>query len=178
MVATSTRAEAMRMGFDRPTQESVAGDQAWIGTTRQYEALQFAADGTLQRILRWQGPDRTVTPEHLDLYLEERLAGAPNDAVRAAIRTAHEMQEFADLFPAYSRILADDRGRLWVEDYRRPGTEGDNRWLVFDDTGKLEAFLSLPVSLRVLDIRGDRVLSVFTDEFGVEHVRLWDLSRG
>lgn len=177
MVATSTRAEAMLMGFDRETQEAVSGDRAWVGTTKEYELLRFTPDGTLSGILRWEGSDRTVTSEHLDLYLEERLARAPNDEIRAAIRTSHGSQEFAELFPAYSRILADDLGRVWVEEYRRPGAEGDNRWLVFDESGELEAVQSVPVSLRVLDIRGEQFLTVFTDELGVEYVRLFKLVR-
>lgn len=175
MVANDSRAEALRLGFDRETQVAVRENRALIGTTKRYELLEFQPTGGLVRIIRWPGPDRSVTDAHLDAYLEERLSVAPNAEVRRLIRTDHESRTFADRFPAYSTLMVDDRDRLWVQTYRRPGSPALNRWLVFDENGIPRASLTVPVDLRLLDIRGDRVLAVFTDDLGVEYLRLFRL---
>ncbi|MGW8267482.1 MAG: hypothetical protein ACWGSQ_14035 [Longimicrobiales bacterium] len=173
MVANDSRAEALRLGFDRETQLAVRGKRAVIGTTKQYEVLEFEPTGDLVRIIRWAGPDQTVTDAHRDAYLQERLAVAPNDEIRRLIRTDHENRTFADQFPAYSTIRVDDRNRIWVEMYRRPGSPDVNRWLVFDENGILQASLPVPTDLRLLDIRGERVLAVFTDDLGIEYIRIF-----
>ncbi len=172
LVASDTRAEAMSLGFDGETQVAASAQRAWIGTTKGYEVQEYAQRGTLTRIIRWIGPDRTVTDAHLDLLLEERLAGASSEEVRQRIRTAHELRDYSDLFPAYSQLLVDDQNRLWVEEYRRPGAGAVNNWVVFDEMGIALASFSVPTDVRILDIWKDQMLAVFTDDLGIEYVRL------
>jgi len=177
MVATNTRAEALRLGFDRDTQVSVRGDVAWIGTTKAYQVLEYQATGRLSRILRWSGPDRSVTEAHLDAYLEERLASAPNEDVRRLVRADHENRVFAEQFPAYSSLMVDDGNRIWVESYRRPGSPKVQQWVVFSHQGVPQGFLEIGMDLRPLDIRGDHVLAVYTDDLGVEYLQLLRIER-
>jgi len=178
MVATNTRAEALRLGFDRDTQVAVRGDRSWIGTTKAYEVLEYEPTGRLSRILRWEGPDRSVTETHLDAYLEERLASAPNDDVRRLVRADHENRVFAEQFPAYSSLLVDDGNRIWVESYRSPGSPTVKQWVVFSDQGIPRGSLEISMDLRLLDIRGDQVLVVLTDDLGVEYLQLLRIEKG
>jgi len=177
MVATNTRAEALRLGFDRDTQVTVRGDRAWIGTTKAYQVLEYEATGRLSRILRWAGPDRSVTEAHLHAHLEERLASAPNEDVRRLVRTDHENRVFAEQFPAYSSLMVDDGNRIWVQDYRRPGSPDIQRWVVFSQEGVPQAALEMGTDLRALDIRGDQVLAVLADDLGVEYLQLLRIER-
>lgn len=48
-----------------------------------------------------------------------------------------------------------------------------NEWLVFAEGGIPMATLSISIDLRLLDIRGDRVLAVFTVDLGVEYLSVF-----
>ena len=172
------RGEGVRLGFDLSAQYAVLGDRVWVGPTKAYELLEFTVDGILARIIRWTGPDRAVMEEDKDLYLEDRLARADDDETRRRIRMDHEQRVFADSFPAYSQILVDDQRRLWVQDYRRPGTVGPNRWLIFEAHGAPIATMYTDPSLRPLDVSGGLLLAVVADPLGVEFLRVFEIDVG
>lgn len=78
--------------------------------------------------------------------------------------------------PAYSRLIADDLDRLWVQRYGgfeyfqpRPSLE----WWVFAPDGEWLAYLLLPEELDVQSIGNDLILGVVTDEFDGEEIRAY-----
>ena len=81
----------------------------------------------------------------------------------------------ADRFPAHAGIMIGLDGDIWVHEYPRP-LEGDRGWLVFDSEGRFECRASLPFS-NTYEIGPDYVLGKEQDEFEVEHIRRYALSR-
>ena len=79
--------------------------------------------------------------------------------------------------PFYERILGDDEGNLWVEEFTVPG-EPPAGWTVFGTEGRLLGTVDLPEEFRPLHIGSDFVLGVATDDLGVERVRMYRLEKG
>lgn len=85
-------------------------------------------------------------------------------------------------FPQLADLLVDDRGHLWVKRYEPPD---DSIWLrekgaqwpapggvwqVVRPDGRLEGTVRMPEDVRPLEINGDRLLGLATEELGVERV--------
>jgi hypothetical protein len=61
-------------------------------------------------------------------------------------------------------------GRIWVQQYRRPGDEIEHRWIGFDRTGRFACRTVVPVGEEVLEFGDDYVLVEDPDSDGVERV--------
>ena len=81
-------------------------------------------------------------------------------------------------FPAFSTVLADDTGHLWVREYDLPREENPAPlWTVFDPEGRVLGFVETPAGLDILQIGEDFILGRVKDEFEVVYVQLWPLER-
>ncbi len=81
-------------------------------------------------------------------------------------------------FPAYSRLPDDALGHLWVGEFKLPDAQYKGTlWTVFDRGGRVLGFVATPGGLGIFEIAADYILGSTTDEFGVEYVELWSLSR-
>lgn len=158
--------------FAPRTSAAAAGDRFWVGTAAEPSIEQYDRDGVLTRIVRWEAGDRTVGPDDRRRFIDERFTD-PTSPMRAA----YEELGMHDRFPAHAELGADRDGNLWVKPYRRPAQEGPDRWLVFDPEGALLARIELPEELRVLEVRGDRLLAVRPDELEVERVVVYELRK-
>ena len=86
--------------------------------------------------------------------------------------------EIAESFPAFSRIMGDAAGCLWVREYDFPLEERPAPlWTVFDPEGRVPGFLETPAGLEIREIGEDYILGRKVDELGVESIRLWRLER-
>ena len=84
----------------------------------------------------------------------------------------------AETFPAFSRILSDAAGNLWVREYDFPGEERSAPlWTVFDPDGRVLGFIETPEGLRIGQFGEDYILGHDRDELDVEYVQLWPLER-
>jgi hypothetical protein len=90
-----------------------------------------------------------------------------------------------DSIPAISELLTDPLGRLWLKRYNpsidshwlgRLRTGGE--WFVLSTNGQLVMRLTVPASFRMMDVDGERIAGVTTDELGVERVQVYELSGG
>lgn len=146
----------------------------WIGPNDAYEVRNYDASGDLVQIIRWEGPERTVTPEVQERYRQYRLGGA-RDPKQA--RASLDATPFATQLPAYWHLLVDTASYLWVQLYHPPWQRGPARWLVFDPDGRLVARSEMPRRFWVYEIGEDYALGVFRDELDIERVRLYALER-
>jgi len=74
----------------------------------------------------------------------------------------------------YRRFVADG-ATLWLEQHTAGQVEGPSTWAVFGHDGEYRGTAALPTGFRLLAVRGDRVLGVWTDDLGVEYVRVHEL---
>jgi len=89
-----------------------------------------------------------------------------------------------DSIPAFSELLKDDAGHLWLKRYdartdshwvRRKRTGG--AWLVVGTDGRVIARTMVPDGFRLMAVRGERLAGVAVDRLGVERVQVYALDR-
>ncbi len=83
--------------------------------------------------------------------------------------------QFAESFPAYTRLLVDALGYLWVEAGNPPQVE--RAWTVFGADGRMLGDVSVPARFDLYDVGADYVLGRWTDTGGAHSVRVYGLTR-
>lgn len=164
--------------FEAKTAVASAGDSIFVGRGQEWEIEIRSPTGDLRGLLRWVGNDRDVTSAHVQARQREtraRFADSPNPDIVEAI--LDESIPIADRFPSLSDLYLDQVGSLWVKAYRRPGSKGPDRWLVFDTEGRFVCHGSTPRNMRLFEIGEDYLLGMERDGLDIEHVRLYGLSR-
>lgn len=163
------------------------GDLVVAGPNKPYEIRAFRTDGTLARIVRLEHEPRAPTEADRQIYLERMAGGGviePRtglplpEAVVQDRRQFFELVPLAEHLPAFSAILTDETGYLWVREYDAPHDERPAPlWTVFDPDGRVLGFVETPVGLEIQQIGEDYILGLIEDEFGVEFVQVWPLER-
>ncbi len=148
---------------------AVRGEVVWAGSGDTGEVVRYRGDGSVELILRL--PDGG----EVDAAAVETFRGQDLDGRRGADRIQRKalLQEmpFPRTFPAFDELRVDDRGRLWVRRYPRPGADR-RHWVVFDVTGDPVGAVDLPDG-RLLDLAGDRVLVVRPGEAGTDRLLVY-----
>ena len=195
IVATNERG-SRQLRFPAYGRELVTGqwgDLVVASHTTRYEIRAFRGDGTLARIVRREHVPRAPTQEDREAYIEEQRAMWETTPVPAGIEEPMRMEiqmrreqvlksfgstPLAEAFPAFSTILSDAAGNLWVREYDFPREERPAPlWTVFDPEGRVLGFIETPKGLRIGQIGEDYILGHFRDELEVEYVQVWALER-
>lgn len=159
-------------------------DRIFVGTGREHEVEEHGlVDGgglALRRLIRWAGPDRTVTEADREAYFRgyvERTRTPPEG--EAALRQALRDVPVAGEKPTYVDLMVDAVGNLWVMDYDFPWRmiPEETRWTVFGPEGRMVARATLPARFRAYEIGEDRVLGQRFDADGVQHVTALELRK-
>ncbi len=137
--------EPARAAYSREFVLAVWGDLVVAGRNSRYEIRAFHADGALARIVRLEHELRVPTEADRQEFFERRMAlyrrgrnpetGAPTPEAFLSqyIRPFLASITLAEHFPAFSSILADGAGNLWVREYDFPLEQRPARlWTVFD----------------------------------------------
>lgn len=156
--------------FGRTAQVTVSGDGFYFGASDTYEIGYYSSAGRLERLIRVDRPNLQVTAGDRDRYATERLESA-SEEWRPHLQQMLDEMRFPDEMPAYSTILTDAEGHLWVADYRAPGDER-GRWSAFDQEGGLLGSVETPPRFSIYDIGSDYVLGGQVDDLDVKRVRL------
>jgi len=138
----------------------------------------FDADGRLRTIARVDSLPRPVTPEDVEKAFEHELElarEARNVPREQALLRARPSMTFPEALPAFTEILADDAGRIWARRYELPGVF-PAEWWIFDE-GTWVGRLRADPAFQVMDVREDRILGIWRNELGVEHVRVYRFHR-
>ncbi len=158
---------------------SVAAGQLWlfVGDGYAHQIERRRLDGTLNSYIRWPENGRRRSAEVYDRYREESLEDARDQVQRSLYAHYYELDlPIPEYLPAYQRLLVDDEGNLWVENYRLPwGTQP--RWEVFDPDGRWLGTVETPEGVRPYQIGRDFLLGRHRDDLGVERIRVYDLTK-
>jgi len=148
---------------------AVGGDVVFAGTDRGFEVAVFSEEGNLRRLVRIPGPERQLTENDVDKFLERvREELFPGLAVGLSQRPRPES------YPWFSKIMVDTEGNLWVSEYVQLSFDPE-RWTVFDSDGKLIGDVEVPRRFMILDIGSDFILGRSMDDLDVEHIQLFRL---
>lgn len=153
---------------------STGGRNGIWATTGGPEAAFYDHAGAVRRIVRWETEDRTVTEQDVEEHIQRSLEAA-SEGAREAVRTRWQNTPVAAERPAARGILLGSDGKLWVEEYRPWSSTVSARWMVFDSTGVIVAWVTLPPQATLYEAGRDYVLLEVVDELGVEQVREYSL---
>jgi hypothetical protein len=133
----------------------------------------YSPRGKLLRIVRSDLAPAPVTAAAIERHEAERRLSAERRGVgtRTQFVTAYPQH-----FPFIAGVVIDHEGNVWLRRWTPPNVVTAT-WLVFSPNGIPVARIDLPVAFRVSDIKEKQVLGVFTDQDGVEFIRLYRLKR-
>jgi len=167
----------MQVPFGKRPAVAVTPNRLYLGSGDAYEILAYTPDGALESVIRLDQEPAVLTQNLIDLYIEERVAEAADDMDQAReIRSGYNDVPFPETIAAYQSFRTDPLECLWVEEGRLPG---DNVpvWSIFDTEGVLQARVSLPEDVDLLEAGVDYILGLVRDEFDVEYVQMFRLER-
>jgi len=159
--------------FGRAPQVAVAAGGFYAGSADAYEIDYYAVEGRHPRSIRLDRARAPVAPEDVAAFKRAQLDLAP-EAQRPALEQRLADLPVAETLPAHAQLVVDSEGNLWVQDYPLPGA-GRSRWAVFDPEGAWLGMVDMAPDFSVYQIGPDFVLGRWSDEVGVEHVRVYEL---
>ena len=161
--------------FSRGTFFAVAGDRVFVGDNAEYRVRVYA-NGHLERIIEKRVVPVPIMASDIEREKAQRRGGNRDPSWGAWLDRLYQRDQVPVGFPAFTRLVADAAGWLWVQAYA-PSPGGGFAWDVFDASGRLRCRRQLPSGLRVREIGHDFLLGVQPDADGVEQVRLYGLRR-
>lgn len=165
--------------FGLATVAAIRGDTTLIGTGASFEIASFGPDGAPVGLLRAAIPRSPVTPKDAEEFTTAAITRLKtgtkslNTTLDSSLVRSLVKAPFPASKPAFSRLLVDRTGALWV---MMPGAT--SAWTVFAPDGTWLGTVTTPEGLRVDDIGSDYVLGVWRQRHGQERVRSYPLTRG
>jgi len=163
--------------FGRNVHTAVTGNRVWVGVSDSYELMGFGPTGDLRSVVRLDRPTLRVEQTDRSRFLEHQLSGIEDDDLRRTYESFHQIVDFPETMPAFSALKSDPLGYVWVQDYRPPWEEGEPEWRAFETSGNQVAVLQTPEGLQIQEIGADYVMGLWRDPLGIEHIRVYRLSR-
>jgi hypothetical protein len=161
--------------FARRTVVTARDDGIFAGDQQRFEIRKYDSNGTLRMLIREAGQDLSIRDEDAARLVETTLAELP-PGDRPARRAFLESMDRPPGRPAFDALLVTDSLSLWVGDWT-PATDAAATWTVFGSDGILCGRVEMPDGFEPLDVRTDRVAGVWRDALGIEHVRVYRLTR-
>ena len=173
--------EAVEIPFQaQPTWTHSPQDEIFLGLAQGFEVRVLGRDGGLLEVIRWAYELEPVTSDELSSFAEEVRLFLQEHPSEGRFWPPLEDLPIADYKPAYSRLLVDDQGLLWVQQFGRWSLYGpgpSDQWWVFDTSGRWLGAVVMPPDLTVLAVEKDFVIGVFLDALDVQNIRLHRLNR-
>lgn len=169
------------VGFGAPAFTPIAIYATWgrcifVSTADTSTVQVYSADGEHLRSFEGPGTFRPVSEEDIEAFVQYRLRGTPDDR-REVFGQALRDASHPESLPYYSRMLTDQWGHLWLEEYSPPIGVGDH-WYVLAPSGRLVGDVVLPVAMRMFAIDQHGVLGVVKGEFNEEVIVVLPLTSG
>jgi len=152
---------------------------ALIARGENAEILDYDVQGRLRKVIRIEKARRPVTREMIDAHIDIEVSKQPDiysSLSRSAWHRAYEAMGIPDSLPAFQALQIDELGWLWAEVYEFD-PKRSREWVVFDAEGRARGTVQIPPGLQVQWIGRDAILGIWRDEFGVEYVHRYRLTR-
>lgn len=145
-------------------------DRVYTGFGNRYEIRAFATDGTLRSIIRRAWAPEPITSGDWEQWVVEwsKLWVTQTGAARDSAVDAVRREPYAEELPAFSALLVDRRGWLWVrrahwQDAIGAGSLADmpavpSQWSVFEREGRWLGDVEMPSHFQPFEIGADYVV--------------------
>ncbi len=136
-------------------------------------------DGTLRQIARWTTDptpvDDEVWSEYAEAFRRRAAAGpSPPDDQELARRLRDAREAASDRLPYFTFAYASTAGEVWLSEYTQdPGSVAS--YVRIGSDGVASQIVDFPQAIRILDVRGRRVLGVVTNDWDVQAVVVYRL---
>ena len=171
-----TRAGAAPL-FGGRSHIAALGQRIFRGSSDMMQVDELDMSGNLVRILRIPGYPLDLSDARIAAERDARLDELP-PALPPYFREMVEAMPAPATRPAYSEMLVDPEGAIWLELYRGTSErEQPQEWLVLDADGTWLGTVEIPDRFRVWDITTETVLGVWQDEMDVDHPQVRRLQR-
>jgi hypothetical protein len=167
----------LSLPFDQEFVFTTHGTDVYVGGVDGFEVRRVSVEGS-QTLIRAAHLDLTTTDAHRSGYRDNarEVVRANNMDMAAAERALLEV-EYPPTVPAFSQLMVDSDGHLWVRHYKQRWAGGPETWSVFAPEGHLLGTVDTPESLQVRQIERDFILGIWTDELEIRYVRKYGLLR-
>jgi hypothetical protein len=147
----------------------------------------WGPDGTLRQILRWKGDRPYQKESDLDSFIAfakpemRRLNPSMSDEQIDQIMSRQRERMVINTnepYPFFRYVLGDGNGGVWLSEFdlfRAFELSAVPHWSIIAPDGEWLGDITLPDRLRLLDVRGDRILGVLADSLDVQSVAIFQL---
>lgn len=161
--------------FPKEAQVAIHEGSIFVGNAEFMEVEERTREGDLVRILRIPDYPLALSASVLMAERQAYLGGSSSPLLQ---ETA-EKTPASGTRPAYSKIIVDPSGTVWLQQYRGESEEAElPRWLVLGADGAWLGTVEVPGGFSIVDIEMDAVLGVWYDELDVQHPQVRRLERG
>ena len=162
--------------FLRTLEAAVGWGVVAFGNTDSYEIRLAYPDGQNIATIRRSLGAVEVTDADRDRWIEGELGKIDDVGVRRSRRSLLETVVLPATLPAFGALAVQEGGRVWVEEFRMPADAlGPSTWRVYDLDGRDLGEAVLPAGFRPHSITGDEIIGVWTDDLGIEYLRVYAL---
>jgi hypothetical protein len=148
----------------------------YVGSGERFEVERYDLKGRLQALLRGPSLALAVTDSVKRLYRDTQLdAVAPEH--RPALRAELEAWQWPETLPAFTDLVVDARGVLWLRLFR-VGPQEPEAWALMDPTSGYLGDITLRPRQSLLEAGGDYLLVLQHDSLDVQSVVRLPLDRG
>jgi len=158
----------------RMTFRATSSTRIVVGETDRYEVKQYDADGKLVSQIQQARDEVQLSPEE-QAGMRRRITAAPDPNQRREAERLIRGMELPRTRPAYSDLAVATDGRILIRE-SAAGQDGA-RWTLFDTVGQLRSHIVLPVTARILHLREGTLITVESDDVGVEQVVMYHLGQ-
>ena len=163
--------------FGKTSHVATFGQRIFPGSNDAMQVEELDVSGNLLRILRI--PDYPLDLSDAQIAAErDFVLGRGRPGSTSPLRQALEAAPASDTRPAFTDILVDPSGAVWLQLHRGESEQDQpEEWLVLDADGTWLGTVEIPDRFTVSDITMDAVLGDWEDELDVEHPQVLRLIR-
>lgn len=152
---------------------ALEGERLHVAAGPGFRVRTFEVGG-LREIRGVDRPEIEVGPDHVERY-ERFVRAAVRDSVLAAeYLSALASRERPDRLPAWNRLVVGADGDQWLQRYSPDPLEA-RTWDVFEPGGVWLGQVEAPAGFLLHAVVAGRLVGVWRDALGVEHVRAYGL---
>jgi hypothetical protein len=153
--------------FARRTSVVIAGDEIVYGDAAAFAYSIYSMRGERLRTISVPYEQKPVSKELLSRLRTAFISYGDDRAMEAKHQRIFDATPFPSSEPAYTTILAEEDGTVWVRRYESEFRESD-WWVRFDRSGRMTGTLKTPASHDVLRFtRGHVILARDNDSTGL-----------